>query len=346
MLSTEERVSIVLLMAELKSITLVRRKWGSLHDTQPPSEKTIRECFNKFKETGSVHDRERSGRPSMEENNDAIEQLFTDHPSTSLRSASNQLNIPYSTLRDHLKGDIGMKPYHITMVQTLYPSDEAARLEMCLEFKDKIANDDTYLSNLFFSDEATFHTNGRVNRHNSVIWGNSNPHVTCEVPIKSPSVCVWAGIYRDRVIGPFIFDSTVKAENYLEMLQTFAVPEMKRLRRFSKTVFMHDGAPCHWANTTKCFLNTKFENRWIGNNGPFHWAPRSPDLTPMDFYFWGHIKAMVQKQAPTNVQDLKEAIRQAFGQVSRNNLDSAFRSFEKRLDLCVSVNGSHFEQLL
>ena len=86
----------------------------------------------------------------MEENNDMIEQLFTDHPSTSLRSASNQLNIPYSTLRDHLKGDIGMKAYHIKMVQTLYPSDEAASLEMGLEFKEKIANDDTYLSNLFF----------------------------------------------------------------------------------------------------------------------------------------------------------------------------------------------------
>ena len=169
MLSTEERVSIVLLMAELKSVTLVRRKWDSLHDTKPPSEKTIRECFNKFKETGSVHDRERSGRPSMEEGNEVIEQLFTDQPSTSLRSASNQLHIPYSTIRDHLKGGIGMKQNHITMVQTLYPSDEAARLAMCFAFKEKIVNDDTYLSNLFFSDEASFHVNGRVNRHNSVI---------------------------------------------------------------------------------------------------------------------------------------------------------------------------------
>ena len=107
------------------------------------------------------------------------------------------------------------------------------------------------------------------------------------MPIKSPSVCVWAGMYRDRVIGPYMFESTVKAKDYLEMLTSFAIPEMKRLRRFSRTVFMHDGAPCHWANTTKSFLNSNFGNRWIGNNGPFHWAPRSPDLTPMDFYFFG-----------------------------------------------------------
>ena len=65
----------------------------------------------------------------------------------------------------------------------------------------------------------------------------------------------------------------------------------------------------------------------------------------MDLYFWGDIKAIVQKKAPTNMQDLKEAIRQAFEQVSRNNLDSAFRSFEKRLDLCVSVDGNYFELL-
>ena len=270
MLSTEERISIVLLMAELKSVTSVQRKWHSLHDSKPPAEKTIRECFKKFKETGSVHDRDRSGRPSLNDSDDMIEQLFSDHPSTSLRSASNQLSMPYSTIRDHLKRDIGMKPFHSTTVQTLYPSDKAARLEMCTEFLTRIAEDDAYLNNVFFSDEATFHLNGRINRHNCVIWGKNNPHEIHEVPIKSPSVCVWAGMYRDRVIGPFLFESTVKAKDYLEMLQEFAIPAMKRMRRFSKTIIMHDGAPCHWANTTKSFLYSNFGNRWIGNNGPFH----------------------------------------------------------------------------
>lgn len=345
MLSTDERVSIVLLMAEFKSVTVVQRKWCALHQTKPPSEKTIRECFRKFKETGSVHDRERSGRPSIDED-EKIEELFTEIPTTSLRSASNQLDIPYSTLREHLKRDIGMKPYHVSMVQTLYPSDEAARIAMSLEFKQRIIDDRNYLNNLFFSDEATFHVNGRVNRHNSIIWGRNNPHAIHEVPIKSPSVCVWAGIYHDRIIGPYFFESTVKADDYSEMLRVFAIPEMKRLRRFSRTIFMHDGAPSHWANKTKNFLISNFGDRWIGNNGPLHWAPRSPDMTPMDFYFWGHIKSLVQQQSPTNISDLRTAIQQAFRQVSPSHLKSAFESFQKRLDLCLSVGGGHFEQLL
>jgi hypothetical protein len=31
-------------------------------------------------------------------------------------------------------------------------------------------------------------------------------------------------------------------------------------------------------------LNEKFPNVWIGRGGPIHWPPRSPDLTPMDFF--------------------------------------------------------------
>ncbi|PNF43619.1 hypothetical protein B7P43_G03107, partial [Cryptotermes secundus] len=30
-----------------------------------------------------------------------------------------------------------------------------------------------------------------------------------------------------------------------------------------------------------------FGNREIGRGGPITWPPRSPDLTPLDFFLWG-----------------------------------------------------------
>ena len=43
------------------------------------------------------------------------------------------------------------------------------------------------------------------------------------------------------------------------------------------------------------YLNTNLQQRWIGRFGQedvalMHWPPRSPDLTPSDFFFRGYVK--------------------------------------------------------
>ena len=44
---------------------------------------------------------------------------------------------------------------------------------------------------LVFSDDATFHVCGKVNRHNVRIWGTENHHATIEYVRDSPKVkCV------------------------------------------------------------------------------------------------------------------------------------------------------------
>ena len=46
---------------------------------------------------------------------------------------------------------------------------------------ERIDADNDYLNKFCFSDEATFHTSGNVNRHNVCIWGGAeNPHVVLQ----------------------------------------------------------------------------------------------------------------------------------------------------------------------
>jgi len=71
-----------------------------------------------------------------------------------------------------------------------------------------------------------------------------------------------------------------------------------------------NGATCHTSNETIAILQEKFPNRVISLRGDHNWPPRSCDLTPLDFFLWGHVKDKVYANAPQSIQDLKDGIRQ------------------------------------
>ncbi|PNF14729.1 hypothetical protein B7P43_G08933 [Cryptotermes secundus] len=80
--------------------------------------------------------------------------------------------------------------------------------------------DETFISRLIFSDEATFHLSGTVNRHNVRIWGTEQPHETVEHERDSPNVNVFSAVSQDKVYGPFFFEGNiVTGQTYPDMLQ-------------------------------------------------------------------------------------------------------------------------------
>ncbi|EFN65149.1 hypothetical protein EAG_00038, partial [Camponotus floridanus] len=38
------------------------------------------------------------------------------------------------------------------------------------------------------------------------------------------------------------------------------------------------------------------------------WPPRSPDLSPLDFFLWGYLKSKVYKTNPRNLNNLRRRI--------------------------------------
>jgi hypothetical protein len=57
--------------------------------------------------------------------------------------------------------------------------------------------------------------------------------------------------------------------------------------------YMHDGAPAHFSRAVRDVLNITYHNQWTGREGPTAWPPCSPDLDPLDFYLWEHLKTFV-----------------------------------------------------
>ena len=80
-------------------------------------------------------------------------------------------------------------------------------------------------------------------------------------------------------------------------------------------IFMQDGAPPHFALTVRAWLDQHFSGRWLGRRGPHEWPPRSPDLTPCDFYLWGYTKEEVYKTKPRTLEDLEIRIQQVLNAI-------------------------------
>ncbi len=96
--------------------------------------------------------------------------------------------------------------------------------------------------------------------------------------------------------------------------------------------------------SVRSWLNDKFDNRWIGRGGSISWAPRSPDMTPLDFFLWGYIKNNVYKNNIKDLDDLKIKITQEIRSIKKETLKNVFSEIEKRLSFCISVEGDTFEQ--
>jgi len=65
--------------------------------------------------------------------------------------------------------------------------------------------------------------------------------------------------------------------------------------------FQQDGSPAHHKDV-RGYVDQNLPQRWMGRTGKendtlMRWPPRSPDLTPCDFFFWGFVPPL-----PANLQ--------------------------------------------
>jgi len=76
------------------------------------------------------------------------------------------------------------------------------------------------------------------------------------------------------------------------------------------------------------------------------WPPRSPDLTPYDFFLWGFVKDTVfVPPLPANLQDLRNRITAAVALVDRDMLTRVWNEMDYRIDFCRITKGGYIKHL-
>lgn len=282
-----------------------------------------------------------------------------------LRVVARYFEISKSSVFKTLK-EFKYKAYKFTNHQQLFPEDKEKRTEFCETMFNILNEREDILEKILFTDEASFTLNGKVNSQNfrwvlSLIhfilltsfllnpryWSRTNPHVQNITHTQyRNTVNVWAGIINDRLVGPFFIDGNLTSVKFVELLRNHIFPALENLA-INEPWFQMDGAPPHSTNAVTNLLNHRFPGRWIGRFGPIPWAPRSPDLSPNDFFLWGYLHNTVYNNVEIqNLDELKERIRIHCGQINPDFLRNSVRGFQNRLGYCLEVEGGHFEHLL
>jgi hypothetical protein len=119
------------------------------------------------------------------------------------------------------------------------------------------------------------------------VWGSENPHVASEHESDSPKVNVFCAISDKKVYGPFFIENTVTGMSYLDMLMSWMMPQLHEDSQ--DFILQQDGAPDHFHLDVHHYLTANLPQRWTGRAANadlplLRWPPRSPDLTPRDFF--------------------------------------------------------------
>lgn len=345
----EELVNMVYAVGESnRNCLLASRIYAAKYPAaRHPDERVFKRLRDRFEASNSTsyRKRRRTSTATHEENEFLVLGSLIENPHVSVRQLEHAIDLNKSSVWRIIQRH-KFHPYHVQLVQELDENDFLSRLNFCQWANNKILENPYFFNNVLFSDEATFHRNGYVNRHNYHYYATENSNFIRPTYYQHRwSLNVWAGILGNRILGPYFFERNITAESYLEFLRTDLEEYFDNfpLNLLERIWLQQDGASPHYSIAVRAYLDERFPEKWIGRGGPVAWPARSPDLTKLDFFLWGFIKEKVYKTSPTTKEDMKVRIRNAIQSIDENMLGRVNSSFTKRIHACIRQNGAYIE---
>lgn len=354
--STEHRVFMVRKYFESKSFVAVIEAFRNhFPDKDPPSKSTIFRNVDKYSRDGTSLNlnKQRSGRPRTvrtQENIEVVRQTLAENPTLSTRR--NPFNITQSSVTRIIKCDLRWHPYKIHLRHELKEQDFGRRVRFCNWFIAQCQNN-RFLRNLIISDEASFSMGGKVSSQNVRHYApkGEHPSFNYDVNCSREKLTVWVGLCGNgTLLGPFFFERNVTGRAYLNMIEENIIPSLLRAygllneEEIRNIWWAQDGAPAHRTRNVRACLTRLFRQNVIGIGHAVEWPPRSPDLTPLDFFCWGYLKSKVYLTPPQDIEQLRERIIQECNVLTRQNfIVNSIRSMRRKANICVARNGGHVE---
>lgn len=313
--------------------------------------------IERYKATGTVEDRPRSGRPRVVSKQAATKavQLLTGRACMSAKGAAKQLAAR------------GLTKYQVSD-QTLLAAAKAAAKEQGTPMHLRKGSPAALLStthkqcrldfarshisfswpHVMFTDEVRIQLKYPGTAVGRRKWVKGDERYAAPKAIKPLTVCFYAGITKWGVTQPyFVTGTSEQASPYLnrkgqpaanatqleyhDVMFKGLLPEGHRMfqeHSLSEWYFQQDGAKAHShaAQTIEEF-NRSYSTRVQLLKG---WPANSPDLSPIE-NVWSLVKSQVAQKGCKNIKQLKAAVQKALAGIKAETLDNLFASMHGRM---------------
>lgn len=306
---------------------------------EAPALSTINKWLKRFQENEeSLNDKPRAGRPINYETNDAILGILQEQPFASARYIAHMLKINKSTVTYKLINQLHYQKLNCKWVpHELSPENKKKRVQMSqgiLEILEKSPNN---FINVLSGDEIwIFWENYNLSQ-----WlpqGSKRPIVPKQtINSKKTMFSIFFSLRGFIVVKNLPNDEKFNSTFMIETILPEIDNKMKiyRPKSAAKGIFIHmDNAPCH---------NSKATIEEITKYGMIRLPhpPYSPDISPCDFWLFGHLKEYLKGHTFSNEKELFDEVHNFLNSIEKDEIKKVYNEWIQRLHTVIENKGEY-----
>lgn len=328
-LSHNDRNSICILREEGWTVQALAERFGV-------NRRTIMRLEQKVRQTGSIEDRPRAGRPVVmtPRQNRILRRMSTEdrhQVSRTLRQRLQQehnIRVSQRTVARRLL-QMGLRGCISKRKPLLTQRHKGRRLEWARNHQDWTVEQ---WRNVLFSDETPLHlVQNRQRRYVRRQVGQAHAAECIRPTVHGGGGrMVWGAFDGHGTLILHTVEGTLNSERYVEILRGHLLP-LNRERR--DLLFQQDNATPHVSRRTLAFLQ---EN----HVSVLPWPPQSPDLNPIE-HLWGHLKQQLEGLRIQTTAELLAAAHHLWRNLSPEVVTNLIRSMPERVQAVIRARGGH-----
>lgn len=287
---------------------------------------------------------EGSGGHNRKRTHNFIEDLkikIDSDPTTSMRRHAKEFQVDPKTIRKAVHQDLGLCSFVRQPRHLLTNALKQKRLDQCKKILSHLRHHGSTVK--IFSDKKIFTVDQVYNRRNDRWLAESKSDVKGVFRTKHPTQVMVLGILGSdgQRMPPYFFgpNEKINTECYYKVLRYTVLPWLKVKYPQGNYVFQQDGAPAHMSAKVQKFCADNMAEYWAKTM----WPPGSPDLNPLDFFWWGTIERKTNATPHPNLESLKRSIAQVWADESADGIRKACASFRPRIKAVIQAQGGHIE---
>ena len=284
----------------------------------------------RYKETGSVDDAPRSGRPrETSEADDKVIAKAAENPGPGLvekvqkKLAKRDCVVSTRTIQRRL-GENGLKFGPVVAKPLLSAKHIDSRMKFARE------NLDRDWTNVVFSDEATFSTY----TYHRKLWRLPSKKYVVRTVKHPAKVHIW-GCFSNYGFGKiYCFTGILDAKQMVQIYKKALLPSAKMwFSENDQWILQEDNDPKHRSKLAQAWKSEQ-------NVVQLPWPSMSPDLNPIE-NVWALLKARIKSKPNFTSNSLIRHIRNEWNSLSANYAENLARSCQRRLQAVIDANGDY-----